>query len=703
MIVIDDVWKQQDWKFLKAAFPDNYNGSRIIATTRITNVANSCCSNSGDRVYKMEPLNDVDSRQLFIKRIFHSDNYCPPQFENLSDRILTKCGGLPLAIITIASLLANKPQNTDEWERLQDSIGTGLSYENDGEGKGMGDILLLSYWDLPHHLKTCLLYLSIYPEDHRIECEELKWKWIAEGFVATQWGNLYQEAENYFNELVNRNMIQPIDVDFDGVVRYCQVHDMVLDLIISLSQEENFATVLNGRVCNSLPSKIRRLSMQSSGQQEHSGEILEIARSKSHVRSLHVFGKTERIPPLLDFHSLRVVDFFDGLGIFAGFYIRLENKHIKAIGSLSQLRYLRLTGMKITKLPEEIGNLQYLETLDLQSCCHLATLPSTMSRLQKLVRLFLYRHLYLPADVFGSMQALEEVSDIGTVDSPMKFAEELGHVTKLRKLSMSCFPSDYRWGTDYVERYLELLGSSLTKLARYNNLRCLHTCERLGYYLFGDPSRTFPRLQDLRIQGAVKDVPKGMASQNGIVKLVIEVELFYKEDLHLLMGMPSLAYLCLTVRGEEWGDSAKGRETVGSNGFKLLKVFRYEILRNYGTGIAFAPGAMPALRNLHLHWKARKVMQSSNDGAYGADDMGIEHLTGLAHLQVETDCLRATKAEVEALEGSLAEAIASHPNRHSLHQVDLRRINEHGIFKDEEERSVARDEYLLDQMVGDTL
>jgi hypothetical protein len=96
-------------------------------------------------------------------------------------------------------------------------------------------------------------------------------------------------------------------------------------------------------------------------------------------------------------------------------------------------------------------------------------------------------------------------------------------------------------------------------------------------------------------------------------------------------------------------------------------------------------------------------MQSSNDGAYGADDMGIEHLTGLAHLQVETDCLRATKAEVEALEGSLAEAIASHPNRHSLHQVDLRRINEHGIFKDEEERSVARDEYLLDQMVGDTL
>ncbi|KAF7111970.1 hypothetical protein CFC21_111919, partial [Triticum aestivum] len=236
-LVIDDVWKKQDWDFLRAAFPDNNNGSRIIATTRIIKVAKSCCSNSGDQLYQMPPLNDVDSRRLFFNRIFNLENSCPPQLEDVSARILRKCGGVPLAIITIASLLSHKPQNPAEWERLQDSIGAGLSYESDGDGKDMRHILLLSYWDLPHHLKTCLLYLCIYPEDAKISCEELKWKWIAEGFIATKWGSLYQEAESCSNELVNRSMIQIVD-DVDSFEeKYCQVHDMVFDLIISLSDE----------------------------------------------------------------------------------------------------------------------------------------------------------------------------------------------------------------------------------------------------------------------------------------------------------------------------------------------------------------------------------------------------------------------------------------------------------------------------------
>jgi hypothetical protein len=243
LIVVDDVWREQVWRFVKTAFPDNHNGSRIIATTRINNVAKTCCSNSGDQLYQMARLNDVDSRRLLYKRIFCSDSTCPPQLEIVSDSILKKCGGLPLAIITIASFLANKPQTKDEWERLQESIGSESSHENVDSFKVMRDILLLSYWDLPQRLKTCLLYLSIYPEDYHIDCEELKRKWIAEGFIDTQWGDLDQEADKCFNELVNRSMIQPVDADYDSSIQYCQVHDIVLDIIISLSDEENFATV----------------------------------------------------------------------------------------------------------------------------------------------------------------------------------------------------------------------------------------------------------------------------------------------------------------------------------------------------------------------------------------------------------------------------------------------------------------------------
>jgi disease resistance protein RPM1 len=142
-IVIDDVWKEQDYNLIKTALPDNNNGSRIIATTRIAGVANLCCSNSGGQLYQMAPLGDIDSRRLFFKRIFHADDPCPAELEEVSTRILKKCGGLPLAIVTFASLLATKPCNKDEWQRLQDSIGSGSSPENDGNFKGMKDILLV--------------------------------------------------------------------------------------------------------------------------------------------------------------------------------------------------------------------------------------------------------------------------------------------------------------------------------------------------------------------------------------------------------------------------------------------------------------------------------------------------------------------------------------------------------------------------------
>uniref|UniRef100_A0A453TBZ2 Disease resistance protein winged helix domain-containing protein n=1 Tax=Aegilops tauschii subsp. strangulata TaxID=200361 RepID=A0A453TBZ2_AEGTS len=57
-----------------------------------------------------------------------------------------------------------------------------------------------------------------------MSCEEPKWKWIAEGFIATKRVNLYQEAESCCNELINRRLIQLVDVnvhyyDFKNIVR----------------------------------------------------------------------------------------------------------------------------------------------------------------------------------------------------------------------------------------------------------------------------------------------------------------------------------------------------------------------------------------------------------------------------------------------------------------------------------------------------
>jgi len=101
--------------------------SRIIATTRIVEVARSCCPRDDFyRIYEMEALSDLHSKRLFFKRIFGSEDCCPYVLKQVSIKILKKCGGLPLAIISISSLLANRPKIKDEWERVSRSIGSAL-------------------------------------------------------------------------------------------------------------------------------------------------------------------------------------------------------------------------------------------------------------------------------------------------------------------------------------------------------------------------------------------------------------------------------------------------------------------------------------------------------------------------------------------------------------------------------------------------
>ncbi|CAD6269111.1 unnamed protein product [Miscanthus lutarioriparius] len=252
IIILDDIWDKSAWDLIKCALVDNNCGSRIITTSRVLDVAASCCSKVDGCIYKLKPLSHDDSKKLFYRRIFGSEDSCLLELKEMSEKILRKCGGVPLAINTIASLLASKPKHINEWYSVHNSIGSGLVKETSVEN--MRKILSMSYYSLPSNLKACLLYLSIFPEDYTISRDQLIRRWISEGFIPGEdVVTSYEHAENYFSELINRSLIEPEYVDSHGRVLDCHVHDMILDLITSLSYDENFVTALHGGQLSRLP------------------------------------------------------------------------------------------------------------------------------------------------------------------------------------------------------------------------------------------------------------------------------------------------------------------------------------------------------------------------------------------------------------------------------------------------------------------
>ncbi|TVU41033.1 hypothetical protein EJB05_14523, partial [Eragrostis curvula] len=413
-IVIDDIWAVPEWNAIRTALEDKNLGSKIIITTRRNDVAQLAhCT------YQIKPLLPDTSKALFYGRIFGSQDKCPECFSEISDKILKKCGGVPLAIINIASLLANKLDHITEWQEVCDSIGSGLSSSEDMYNN-MGKILSLSYYDLPPHMKTCFIYLGIYPEDHEIRRDELIWKWICEGFIQAQKkdDDLFELGLSYFNDLINRSLVQPAGTDVLNDA--CCVHDMILDLICSLSKEEIFFTKSDDieQVVSSKNKKLRRLSLQN---------INWPRNGASQVRSVAVFRPSiDSLPSFSCFEMLRVLD-------LEGCYLNNCQDSMLYVGNLIHLRYLGLRRTGLKQVPKGIEKLHFLEVFKMQWDIEL---PPYIFELQRLMCLEGFRCRPRPVNLLRNLPSLKELSNLYVDNESAGVVEELGHLTMLTHLEI---------------------------------------------------------------------------------------------------------------------------------------------------------------------------------------------------------------------------------------------------------------------------
>ncbi|KAF9679389.1 hypothetical protein SADUNF_Sadunf06G0010100 [Salix dunnii] len=428
LIVMDDVWKiNRGWwnQFFSGLDGAVGKGSCIIITTRKEDVLTSM-GVGRSQFHTPKVLTNNDSWLLFSKSAFSS---CPDaQFEKVGKEILEKCGGLPLAIKAIASLLASKSYSIVHWNEINKNFHESTA---DANFTPVMMSLKLSYDELPIHLKQCLLCFSAYPEDSEIQAEQLIHWWVGEGLVQGKGSKTAKELGYcYLSELVTRCLVEAVHRrEYDGRVYCCKVHDLVRELIIRIAEEESFG------------------KFDEHGRQEMTGDSRwlgftsemnpEIFRKSSKLRALLITSADDHV--VFDRHigslgSLRVLDF--SLTKLAK--ISTE-KLMEWISSLKRLAYLNLSGVVgLKELPKSFRKLRNLQFLVFAGCNELVKIDHITS-LRKLVVLDLGSCLlYLPSGI-EKLSHLQELSGFNVASnsrSPTGFKfcdlEKLVHLRVLR-------------------------------------------------------------------------------------------------------------------------------------------------------------------------------------------------------------------------------------------------------------------------------
>ncbi|KAL7153387.1 hypothetical protein ABFS83_04G165300 [Erythranthe nasuta] len=384
LIILDDVWSIDAWEKMVFFFPDNKNGSRIIITTRLSNVS----VYFGSSYFSKKFLDEDKSWNLFCEKAFPQEEVCPPQLEEIGKKITKKCKGHPLLIVLIGGLLRKSSCTQEYWENISQNMNSIL----DSEEQNL-DILSLSYRELPAHLKPCFLYTGIFPEDYEIHLSELSKLWIAEGFIKPSKNKSLEEvAEGYLKDLVERNLLSVGRLRLNGQIKTCTIHDLIRDLCIKTAEKEKFFYFI--RFCDSPRGIIEERRILFLGKNSeinydllsHALESAPLNRSLLRnagwrpfkFRLLKVFNVDYTDSPLSDIFeqiNLRYV------WIYYDFY---KHKHYSrelpwTVSLLWNVQTLKIGGFGIFYAPIEIWSMPQLRYLEFARLC----LPAPPLRSQK--------------------------------------------------------------------------------------------------------------------------------------------------------------------------------------------------------------------------------------------------------------------------------------------------------------------------------
>ncbi|XP_048127779.1 putative disease resistance protein RGA1 [Rhodamnia argentea] len=494
LFVMDDVWevRREDWMELRDLLGGVSEGSKVIVSSQNKSIAE--IMGTVPPLY-LANLSEEESLTMFVRCAFdQGQEKNHPDLMVMAKEIVSKCGGNPLAVKTLGSLLYSKKKNRSDWEQVRDSKMWQLPDDPLTS-------LRISYDLMPSYLKRCFAYCSILPKSREFLNLDLIQLWISNGFIQSSGNNqeLEEIGRHYLEELWSRSFFDVVIEDYPFLT--FRVHDLIHELAISVAQTESS----NMKVpTQDISSRTRHVSFPDPSllpKDEVSGTLSKLSR----VRTI----------------------FLSEDGSSGEFFLE------SSIGGLKHLRLLSVWGnINIKKLPESICELCNLQCLDLLWCWELEELPADMKNMISLRILWITtKQQRLPENGIGCLTSLRWLF-IGGCENLEALFDGIQSLTSLRKLFIGGCPK------------LASLPQGIKNLKALEDL-CIGHCESLRLPEGeSNEASSMSRLQSIRFKG----LPELVSFPGWLEGSASTLERIRIEDCPKLSELPEWLQNCSSLR-----------------------------------------------------------------------------------------------------------------------------------------------------------
>ncbi|WVZ53248.1 hypothetical protein U9M48_004219 [Paspalum notatum var. saurae] len=613
LVVIDNLKSAEEWDLIQASVVSRPSKSIIIVVTNEASVALHCTDRK-DLVFNVKGLEAGAAIDLFKKEVRKNAYFPVDDIDNDEElrQLISKCGGLPKLIVSVADSLAQVFNWTEKTRILNGQFISNLEMRQEfAYLQGLFGWIHSYFRACPDFLKPCIFYLSIFPKSQIIRRRRLVMRWVAEGYSKDKDNYPAEEnGEELFTKITELSMIQPPEHTIITNMRmvWCQVSAFFHEYIISRPKEENVTFALEvftlEGCCRQTTGRTgRHLVIEKSWERDR---IVFESIDLSRLRSFTVFGKWESFFISPSMKVLRVLDLENASGV-------TDEDLKKMLNLLPRLKYLSLRGCsEICHLPSMLGDLRQLQILDIRDSS-IVTLPASFTKLKKLQYIRggttapsepTSCHQQVAIELHASIDTLTALHTFGVVNVDIARGKtilvELKKLTQLRKLGV--FGINKKNSNEFcsaISGHAHL--ESLSVWIKKNNQNCLDDIS----------SNTPPpkNLHSLKLYGLVNKLPLWISMLDNIKKLVLEIIMETEADITVLGGLQKLCVLCLCVKPIQDG---KLNFLVKTNeGVEVLsydKVMVLEITCSSPLLVTFGSLAMRSLEQLTARCPSRLTL-----------------------------------------------------------------------------------------------